>query len=53
MRKKPYSYEADWRQYAFPPQVSGFATDEALEEKYTPVLLEKGIPLKKISFPDR
>ena len=51
VRKKPYSYEADWRQYAFPPQVSGFATEEVLEEKYTHVLLEKGNPLKAGGLP--
>ena len=35
MKKKPYSYEADWRQYAFPPQTSGFADEELLEEYLT------------------
>lgn len=53
MKKKAYSYEADWRQYAFPPQESGFATENQLQQKYTQVLLEKdktleagGLPVK-------
>ena len=51
MRKKPYSYEADWRQYAFPPQTSGFADEELLEEKYTKVILEDTVPLDAGGLP--
>lgn len=40
MKRKNYNYEADWRQYAFPVQISGFATEELLEERYTKVTLE-------------
>lgn len=51
MRKKPYSYEADWRQYAFPPQTSGFADEELLEEKYTKVILADNVPLDAGGLP--
>lgn len=53
MNRNTYIYEADWRQYAFPPQKSGFATEELLLEKYTPVILgpdtlleSGGLPVK-------
>lgn len=51
MNKKPYSYEADWRAYAFPRQVYGFAAEDTLEEKYTRVHLEKDTPLKAGGLP--
>lgn len=51
MKTKSYSYEADWLQYAFPQQASGFATEEMLEEKYTQVLLEKGKLLEAGGLP--
>ena len=46
-----YSYEADWRQYAFPPQVSGFARESQLEDRYTPVTLAPGISLEAGGLP--
>lgn len=49
--KKTYVYEADWRQYAFPPQKSGFATEQMLARRYTPVILEKGVPLQAGGLP--
>lgn len=51
MKKKPYSYEADWRQYAFPPQTSGFADEEQLEEKYTKVILKDDVRLDAGGLP--
>lgn len=45
LKTKPYSYEADWRQYAFPPQTCGFADEEVLARKYTSVTLEKDTAL--------
>lgn len=51
MRKRPYSYEADWRRYAFPPQTSGFATKEDLEARYTPVTLTPGVQLGSGGLP--
>lgn len=51
MQKKAYSYEADWRQYAFPVQTSGFTSDEALAEKYTPVQLQRETPLAAGGLP--
>lgn len=51
MKKNPYSYEADWRQYAFPPQRSGFADEEILEEQYTRVALVEGKPLAAGGLP--
>ena len=51
MRKKPYSYEADWRQYAFPPQSSGFADEELLESKYTKVVLNDDTVLEAGGLP--
>lgn len=51
MRKRPYSYEADWRRYAFPPQTGGFATKEELEERYTPVELTPGVRLAAGGLP--
>lgn len=41
MKTKPYSYEADWRKYAFPPQSSRFTTEEELAEIYSPVILHR------------
>lgn len=51
LKKKQYSYESDWREYAFPPQSSGFATEEQLEEKYTSVNLCSGSQLKSGGLP--
>ena len=51
MKTIPYSYEADWRQYAFPPQTSGFADEEQLAQKYTRVLLEDKTPLEAGGLP--
>lgn len=51
MNKKSYSYESDWRQYAFPPQVSGFADETLLQERYTQVRLREGIPLESGGLP--
>lgn len=51
MKKKPYSYEADWRQYAFPPQVSGFADEDLLEEQYTKVILKKDTRIEAGGLP--
>ena len=51
VKKKPYVYEADWRQYAFPSQKSSFAEEETLEALYTPVILEQGTPLNAGGLP--
>lgn len=51
MRKNDYRYEADWRPYAFPPQTSGFTLETLLEEKYTPVILEKEVLLEAGGLP--
>ena len=51
MNKNSYIYEADWRQYAFPHQKTGFATEELLQQKYTPVILEPGAPLEAGGLP--
>lgn len=53
MKKNPYIYEADWRQYAFPPQKNGFTDEETLEQIYTRVILEKGTPLEAGGLPVR
>ena len=37
-----YSYEADWRPYAFPEDESHLASEEELEERYTAAVLEAG-----------
>lgn len=41
MRTKNYTYEADWRQYAFPEQTTGFASDDEIEASYTIVDLDQ------------
>ncbi|MBR5020116.1 MAG: type IV secretory system conjugative DNA transfer family protein [Oscillospiraceae bacterium] len=51
MTANHYSYEADWRRYAFPPQASVFASEETLEEKYTRLSLERGVPLEAGGLP--
>lgn len=51
MQKKTYSYEADWRKYAYPPQPSGFADEALLEERYTSVMLTGNEPLKAGGLP--
>ncbi len=51
MRQNDYSYEADWRPYAFPPQTTGFAREDQLEARYTRVRLEKDIPLTAGGLP--
>ena len=51
LKTKPYSYEADWRQYAFPPQTCGFADEEVLARKYTSVTLEKDTALEAGGMP--
>ena len=51
--KKPYIYEADWRPYAFEPQKSGFATEQTLAERYTPITLEPGTGLASGGLPVR
>ncbi len=51
MKHTAYTYEADWRQYAFPPQASGFASLEQLEDMYTRVNLEKNTPLEAGGLP--
>lgn len=40
MERKHYSYEADWRPYAFPDEQNGFASEAQLEEKYSRVELD-------------
>ena len=37
-----YSYEADWRPYAFSEDESHLASEEELEERYTAAVLEAG-----------
>lgn len=51
MTESCYSYESDWRPYAFPPQSTGFATEEELENRYTRVRLEKGHTLAAGGLP--
>lgn len=51
MKPNNYTYEADWRQYAFPPQTSVFASEDDLIEKYSSVVLKKGCPLKAGGMP--
>lgn len=51
MAQKCYSYEADWRPYAFPPQETGFATEADLASRYTRVRLEKDTPLAAGGLP--
>lgn len=46
-----YSYEADWRPFAFPKDESHLATKEELKERYTSVLLEKDAEIKKGGMP--
>ena len=38
--KKQYSYESEWRQYAFPEDETHLATEDELKEKYTAVSLD-------------
>lgn len=42
MSRRHYTYEADWRPYAFPEESAGFSTEEELRAAYTPVRLEAG-----------
>lgn len=42
MEKINYSYESDWRRYAFAPQQSGFASEEELARRYTQAKLRAG-----------
>ncbi len=35
-----FRYEADWRQYAYPPQKAGFASRQTLLDRYTQVSLD-------------
>lgn len=51
MKTKTYTYEADWRPYAFPPQASSFAAEEQLTEKYTAVTLDAGTVLSAGGMP--
>ena len=51
MKNKTYHYEADWRQYAYPRQTSGFTPEEVLEERYTPVTLDSQSPLRAGGMP--
>lgn len=51
MLQNRYSYEADWRPYAFPPQATGFASDAQLDSRYTRVRLEKDTPLAAGGLP--
>lgn len=51
MRSKGFRYESDWRQFAFPPQSSGFASEETLCRRYTTVKLERGGQLKAGGLP--
>lgn len=51
MAQRAYSYEADWRPYAFPPQTTGFTSEAQLESRYTRVRLEKNTPLKVGGLP--
>ena len=46
-----YCYESDWRQYAFPEQSCNFADEETLRQRYTPITLESGVPLKAAGMP--
>ncbi|MDO5131631.1 MAG: type IV secretory system conjugative DNA transfer family protein [Eubacteriales bacterium] len=46
-----YSYEADWRPFAFPKDEAHLATREELCEKYTTVILEKGAEIEKGGMP--
>ena len=52
MSRRHYTYEADWRPYAFPEESAGFSTEEELRAAYTPVRLEAGgtliLPLMSI-----
>ena len=43
MSRRHYTYEADWRPYAFPEESAGFSTEEELRAAYTPVRLEAGV----------
>lgn len=46
-----YAYEADWRQYAFDEQPSGFASEEDLANQYTVVNLDDDTPLEAGGIP--
>lgn len=50
---KQYCYESDWRQYAFPRDQSGLASEETMEERYTAVTLEAEGKLEKGGMPVR
>ncbi len=50
-KRNSYIYEADWRQYAFPEQDSGFASEADLEEGYTTVDLDSPGPLAAGGLP--
>ena len=51
MSRRHYTYEADWRPYAFPEESAGFSTEEELRAAYTPVRLEAGGPCPPAGCP--
>lgn len=51
MRRRHYTFESDWRPYAFPEESAGFSTEEELREAYTPARLEAGVPLPAGGMP--
>lgn len=51
MKTNHYSYEADWRKYAYPPQTARFASEEELREKFTPVTLRRDGKLQAGGMP--
>lgn len=51
MSRRHYTYEADWRPYAFPEESAGFSTEEELRAAYTPVRLEAGGPFPPAGCP--
>lgn len=46
-----YSYEADWRPYAFPEDESHLASEEELKSRYNTVFLESGNPITTAGIP--
>lgn len=49
--KMQYSYEADWRQFAFPEDEAHLATDEELCERYTTVSLDQDTEIPQGGMP--